>query len=111
MFSQNEEQMACIDLTGDGGVMKEIKREGQGAFPQPGDEIRAHYVGTLQSNGTQFDSSRQRGKEFTFILGQGQVIQGWDKGFASMKKGELAVLTLDPKYGYGRSGAGGEWVA
>lgn len=98
--------MAAVDVTGDGGVMKEVTKEGAGEFPQPGDEIRAHYTGKLATNGQVFDSSRSRGV-FTFVLGQGQVIQGWDKGFASMKKGEQATLTLKPSYGYGARGAGG----
>lgn len=54
-------------------------------------EVIAHYTGTLD-DGTQFDSSRTRGKEFVFVIGKGNVIKGWDKGFATMKKGEKAIL-------------------
>lgn len=93
------------DLTGDGGILKEITKEGTGeAFPQPGDQVVAHYTGTLE-DGTKFDSSRDRGQEFKFTIGQGQVIKGWDEGFASMKKGECAILTIKSDYGYGDGGS------
>ena len=62
-------------------------------------------VGTLHSDGSEFDSSRSRDKAFTFTLGQGQVIKGWDVGVASMKKGELAKFTLAPEFAYGEEGS------
>lgn len=89
------------------GVQKEIIREAPaGTFktPKAGDEVTVHYVGTLHSDGTEFDSSRSRDKAFTFTLGKGQVIKGWDVGVASMKKGELAKFTLAPEYAYGSEG-------
>ena len=89
------------------GVQKEIIREAPaGTFktPKAGDEVTVHYVGTLHSDGTEFDSSRSRDKAFTFTLGQGQVIKGWDVGVASMKKGELAKFTLAAEYAYGSEG-------
>lgn len=64
-----------------------------------------HYVGTLESDGTEFDSSRSRGKPFNFLLGKGQVIQGWDKGVATMKQGEIAKFTLSPEFAYGEDGS------
>lgn len=67
--------------------------------------IVAHYTGTLE-NGTVFDSSRKREEPFKFTLGVGEVIKGWDLGFASMKKGERALLVCKPDYGYGASGQG-----
>jgi len=74
-----------VDITADGGLQKKVTKEGEGdATPQPGDEVRAHYTGTLD-DGTKFDSSRDRGKEFKFKIGKGQVIKGWDEGFATMK--------------------------
>lgn len=94
-----------IDLTGDGGVMKEILKEGSGEMPKKGHEVVAHYVGTLASDGSKFDSSRDRDDPFKFQLGTGQVIKGWDVGFASMKKGEKAVLTIQSDYGYGSGGS------
>eukprot|EP00978_Attheya_sp_CCMP212_P022170 scaffold65795_cov53-Attheya_sp.AAC.1 len=63
------------------------------------------HVGTLEKDGSKFDSSRDRGKPFTFTIGQGQVIKGWDEGFASMKVGEQAVLTIRADYGYGPNGS------
>jgi FK506-binding protein 4/5 len=73
--------------------------------PRIGDEVTVHYVGTLQSDGSEFDSSRSRGTPFVFTLGKGQVIQGWDKGVATMKKGEVAKFTLAPEFAYGDSGS------
>ena len=64
-----------IDITGDGGILKKIIKEGSGDNPQSGNEVIAHYTGTLD-NGTVFDSSRTRGKEFKFTIGKGQVIKG-----------------------------------
>ncbi|CAM9548458.1 unnamed protein product, partial [Heterosigma akashiwo] len=91
-----------IDLSGDGGVLKKINKEGEGETPPDGDEVRAHYTGTLE-DGQKFDSSRDRGQEFKFTIGQGQVIKGWDIGFASMKVGEQAILKIRSDYGYGES--------
>ena len=80
-----------IDLSGDGGILKKIIQEGTGNCPNSGDEIRAHYTGTLE-DGTKFDSSVDRGQEFKFKIGKGSVIKGWDVGFATMKTGEKAIL-------------------
>jgi len=104
MSSETKEKME-IDISGDGGVTKVVLQEGEGDYPQAGDEIKAHYVGTLASDGSEFDSSRKRGQPFKFVLGQGQVIKGWDLGFANMKKGEKAVLTIASQYGYGDAGS------
>merc|ERR1719199_2136632 len=88
------------------GVKKEILKDGEGwKNPKKGDEVTVHYVGTLESDGSEFDSSRSRGKPLTFTLGEGQVISGWDLGVATMKKGELAKLTLAPEHAYGESGS------
>ncbi|KAI9995225.1 hypothetical protein PInf_012275 [Phytophthora infestans] len=93
-----------VDLSGDGGVLKETYVEGSGEVPPAGDEIRAHYTGTLL-DGTKFDSSRDRNAEFKFVLGKGNVIKAWDLAFASMKVGEKAILTCKPEYAYGPSGS------
>ncbi len=70
-----------------------------------GDQLSVHYVGTLLS-GTKFDSSRDRGTPFTFTLGAGQVIAGWDQGMLGMKIGEMRKLTIPASLGYGSRGAG-----
>jgi FKBP-type peptidyl-prolyl cis-trans isomerase len=74
--------------------------------PQPGQRVSVHYTGWL-TDGTQFDSSRDRGEPFEFVLGRGQVIAGWDQGVARMTIGEKARLTIPPHLGYGARGAGG----
>mmetsp|Transcript_82617 Transcript_82617/g.96610 ORF Transcript_82617/g.96610 Transcript_82617/m.96610 type:complete len:466 (+) Transcript_82617:49-1446(+) len=95
-----------INVTPDGKVTKVVLREGTGDFPKKGQKVDVHYVGTL-TDGKKFDSSRDRDEPFSFTLGKGEVIKGWDVGVASMKKGELSKFTIDPEYGYGKQGAGG----
>lgn len=93
------------NVTDDGGVTKEIITPGKGwEKPEKEDQVEVHYVGTLE-DGTKFDSSRDRGDPFTFHLGKGEVIKGWDEGVATMKKGEKAILTCKPEYAYGASGS------
>ncbi|KAL3684851.1 hypothetical protein R1sor_002873 [Riccia sorocarpa] len=93
------------ELVKGGGLKKLIVKAGSGwETPDTGDEVQVHYTGTLL-DGTKFDSSRDRGEPFVFTLGQGQVIKGWDKGVATMKKGEQAIFTIAPEYAYGESGA------
>lgn len=90
------------------GIKKEIITEAPSESykkPKTGDEVTVHYVGTLESDGTEFDSSRARSKPFEFTLGKGQVIKGWDLGVATMKKGEVAKFTLAPEYAYGDEGS------
>ncbi len=79
---------------------------GTGAEAVSGKLISVHYTGIL-TNGTKFDSSKDRGEPFEFTLGAGQVIQGWDKGFAGMKIGGKRKLTIPSEMGYGSQGAGG----
>jgi peptidylprolyl isomerase len=79
---------------------------GKGARPKTGQTVKVHYVGTL-TNGTKFDSSRDRGQPFSFALGEGQVIPGWDEGVATMRVGGRRKLIIPPKLGYGAAGAGG----
>jgi FKBP-type peptidyl-prolyl cis-trans isomerase len=79
---------------------------GTGDSPKPGDVVSVHYTGWLE-NGTKFDSSVDRGEPFEFVIGQGQVIQGWDQGVMTMKEGGKRKLTIPPELGYGARGAGG----
>lgn len=74
-------------------------------YPTKGDDVFVHYVGTLASDGSKFDSSRDRKDPFKFKLGMGQVIKGWDLGVATMRKGEKAIFTLPSQYAYGASGS------
>lgn len=80
-------------------------RAGTGAEAKAGDRVTVHYTGTL-TDGTKFDSSRDRGQPFSFTLGRGQVIAGWDQGVAGMKVGGQRKLTIPPEEGYGSRGAG-----
>ncbi len=81
-------------------------KDGKGATPKPGQAVFVHYTGTL-TNGKKFDSSRDRGQPFSFKVGAGQVIAGWDEALSTMKVGERRKLTIPPKLGYGAAGAGG----
>ena len=94
-----------IDVTGDGGILKKVLSEGSGGSPPNGYKVKAHYTGTLL-NGTKFDSSRDRGDPFEFTIGKGEVIKGWDQGFATMKKGEKAILRCRSDYAYGDRATG-----
>ncbi|GBP52482.1 Xylulose kinase [Eumeta japonica] len=96
-----------IDITknNDRGVLKRIIKEGVGKdTPNPGCQVTVHYTGTLL-DGTKFDSSRDRNEPFEFQLGKGTVIKAWDIGVATMKKGEVCVLTCAPEYAYGAAGS------
>jgi peptidylprolyl isomerase len=83
----------------------EIK-PGTGASPVAGKQVKVHYTGTLE-NGAKFDSSVDRGQPFSFTIGVGQVIPGWDEGVLSMKVGGKRKLVIPSQLGYGASGAGG----
>lgn len=79
---------------------------GTGESPQTGQTVTVHYTGTL-TNGSKFDSSRDRGQPFSFPIGAGRVIKGWDEGVATMKMGGRRELVIPPELGYGSRGAGG----
>jgi FK506-binding protein 2 len=68
--------------------------------------IHVHYRGTLQSDGSEFDASYNRGQPLSFTVGQGQVIKGWDQGLLDMCPGEKRKLTIQPDWAYGSRGAG-----
>lgn len=76
---------------------------GSGATPKAGDTVTVHYTGWL-TDGTKFDSSVDRDEPFVFVLGQGQVIRGWDEGVATMKIGDKTRFTIPPDKAYGREG-------
>ncbi|NDD27532.1 MAG: FKBP-type peptidyl-prolyl cis-trans isomerase [Proteobacteria bacterium] len=80
--------------------------EGKGASPAAGQTVVVHYTGWLL-DGKKFDSSVDREKPFEFVIGQGQVIKGWDEGVASMKVGGKRTLVIPAELGYGSRGAGG----
>lgn len=99
-----EEENKNITTTPDGLVM-EILQEGDGALAENGKKVTVHYTGTFES-GEKFDSSVDRGTPFTFTLGAGQVIKGWDEGVLGMKIGEKRKLTIPYTLGYGADGYG-----
>ena len=80
---------------------------GTGATAEPGKHVTVHYTGWLADGGKKFDSSHDRGKPFTFLLGGGDVIKGWDQGVAGMKVGGKRKLVIPAALGYGDRGAGG----
>ena len=88
------------------GLQYEDLKVGTGASPQKGQTAVVHYTGTL-ADGKVFDSSKTRGEPFSFALGRGQVIKGWDEGVATMKVGGTRKLVIPPDLAYGASGAGG----
>ena len=88
-----------------GGLKVDLLKEGSGEGAKTGDTVTVHYTGTLE-NGKKFDSSRDRGRPFSFELGAGRVIRGWDQGLLGMKVGEQRRLTIPPELGYGSAGAG-----
>ena len=99
-----------------GGSVPELRRiddqVGTGALATAGSDVTVHYTGWLyeqtapDQRGRKFDSSRDRGEPFTFLLGAGQVIRGWDDGVAGMRVGGRRTLLIPAGYAYGRRGAG-----
>ncbi|WP_173644998.1 FKBP-type peptidyl-prolyl cis-trans isomerase [Geminocystis sp. NIES-3708] len=84
---------------------------GEGQTPQRGQKVTVHYTGYLAEEGVKrgkkFDSSLDRNQPFTFTIGIGQVIKGWDEGVANMSVGSKSTLIIPPDLGYGARGAGG----
>jgi peptidylprolyl isomerase len=93
-------------ITTASGLQVEIVEPGTGDPPALGDQVSVHYTGSLE-DGTVFDSS-EGGDPFTFPLGEGRVIPGWDEGIALLSEGTKAKLTIPPELGYGETGAGSQ---
>jgi len=96
-------------ITTESGMKYLVTKEGDGAIPSGGQTVKAHYTGWLDGfeSEKKFDSSRDRGRPFTFKVGAGQVIRGWDESFSAMKVGERRKIILPPRLAYGDRGAGG----
>ena len=94
------------EITTASGLIYEDTIEGNGAEAKAGHFVTVHYTGWL-TNGSKFDSSKDRGEPFSFPLGAGHVIRGWDEGVAGMKVGGTRRLIIPPQLGYGARGAGG----
>ncbi len=92
------------------GIRYKDEASGDGEMPKAGQTVDVHYTGWLNDKGApgrKFDSSRDRGAPFSFSLGRGDVISGWDIGVATMRVGGRRRLVLPPAHGYGARGAGG----
>ena len=86
-------------------VASETLEPGDGVtFPNEGQSLTVHYTGTLAAGGIEFDSSRTKGVPFTFVLGAGKVIKGWELGLASMSLGQRCRLAISAEAGYGKRG-------
>jgi len=98
---------ACEDFEeSETGLQYRDEKVGDGAVAEAGQWVTVHYTGTLESDGTKFDSSRDRGQPFTFHLGRGEVIPGWDEGVAGMQVGGERTLVIPPELGYGQRATG-----
>ena len=95
---KEEQKSDYINITEDGGIKKKILKEGSGASPEQGNEVHVNYIGRNSDNKV-FDQTKD--KPFTFKIGSGQVIKGWDMGVKTMKVGEKAEFILSPDYAYG----------
>lgn len=96
-------------VTSDSGLRYEDHKVGDGATAVRGDRVSVHYTGWLSDEGkkgTKFDSSVDSGRKFSFLLGAGRVIKGWDEGVAGMKIGSKRTLYIPAKLGYGSRGSG-----
>lgn len=101
-----ENKMDTNETVTASGLKVKITEHGTGRQVQKGDKVTAHYTGLL-TDGKKFDSSKDRNQPFSFKVGVGQVIAGWDEGFQLLKVGDKATFTIPPQIAYGASGAGG----
>lgn len=88
------------------GLLTLTRREGSGPAAESGDTVRVHYLGCL-TDGTKFDASYDRNQPFSFRLGAGRVIRGWDLGVVGMRPGGVRILRIPPEIGYGERGTPG----
>ena len=104
-----ERTKAIVEAADDNGNVKSMIiddiKMGDGAEVKSGNTVAVHYIGTHQ-DGTEFDNSKKRGEPFTFTVGGGQVIKGWDEGLVGMKVGGQRVLIIPPDKAYGEKGIG-----
>lgn len=100
----NTNSKTTMDTNGPLTIKDTVVGTGEGA--KKGDTVSVHYTGKLE-NGTVFDSSLTRGQPFSFQLGSGYVIRGWEEGIQGMKVGGKRTLTIKPEYGYGANGVPG----
>ena len=103
---RDNQQPSTAVVTTESGLQYEDLVVGAGESPKPGRPVSVHYTGWL-TDGKKFDSSKDRGEPFQFVLGAGMVIKGWDEGVATMKVGGKRKLIIPADLGYGASGAGG----
>ncbi len=103
----SEKTAASKQVTTPSGLKYVDVKVGKGASPVKGKMVKVHYTGTLE-NGKKFDSSVDRNEPFSFVIGVGQVIAGWDEGVMGMKVGGKRKLTIPASLGYGRRGAGSD---
>jgi peptidylprolyl isomerase len=101
----NELNQQSKIMTTASGVKIEITHKGNGIKPAEGDKVTVHYTGRL-TDGTRFDSSVDRNSPFSFNVGTGQVIQGWDEAFLELQQGDKAIITIPPDAGYGSRAVG-----
>jgi len=102
-FFPNAQSVKWLDAKE--GLKYSVEKEGEGEAVKTGNMVKVHYTGWL-SDGTKFDSSRDRGEPISLELGAGRVIRGWDLGLAGMKPGEKRLLLIPPSLGYGSRGGG-----
>lgn len=95
-----------MTMTTETGLTYIVTKRGEGAALKAGDKVIVHYTGLL-TNGQKFDSSLDRGQPFSFPLGAGKVIKGWDEGLQKLRVGDHATLIIPPAIAYGSRGAGG----
>lgn len=96
-----------MTVTTSSGLSYTDQKIGDGASPKKGDRVIVHYTGWLKQNDQKFDSSVDRGEPFSFHIGEGEVIPGWDEGVMTMKVGGKRQLVIPAELGYGARGAGG----